>query len=148
MDFAKLPRKADQLNSYEVVVILDADATLDQQKAIFQRNKSIIESYGGRVHSLDTWGRRQLANPIEKKQQGIYFHMMFQAKPAAITELERVMRISDQVMRFMHVKLDARIPMEKHEEKFKMALRETAEREKEREAKAQARRNAAATMDA
>lgn len=148
MDFATLPRKADQLNSYEVVVILDPDTTLDQQKSIFQRSKSVIENYGGRVHSLDTWGRRQLANPIKKKSQGIYFHMLFQAKPASIAELERIMRISDQIMRFMHVKLDSRIPMEKHEERFKMALRETAEREKEREVKAQARRNTAASAEA
>jgi len=135
----------EYLKSYEQVAILNPDASLEQQKEVFRRNKSIIESFGGSIHSLETWGRRVLANPIKKKRHGIYFHTLFQAKPGAIAELERVMRISDHVMRFMHIALDERISLAKHEERFKMALKETNEREKEREAKAQARKAAAAT---
>jgi small subunit ribosomal protein S6 len=131
---------SDYLRSYELVAILDPDSSLDQQKEVFRKNKAIIESFGGHLHSLETWGRRALANPIKKKKYGIYFHALFQAKPAAIAELERVMRISDHVMRFMHVALDKRIPLAKHEEQFKMSLKETQEREKEKEAKAQARK--------
>lgn len=144
MDLSKVAKKADQIRSYEAVIILDADTTLDQQKAIFQRYKGIVESFQGQLRVLDTWGRRTLANPIGKKNYGIYFHVMFQAKPAAIAELERILRITDSVLRFMHVALDSRIPLEKHEEAFKMALRESAEKEREREAKAQARRAQAA----
>jgi small subunit ribosomal protein S6 len=134
----------EYLKSYEQITILNPDATLDQQKEVFRKNKAIIESFGGTVHSLETWGRRVLANPIKKKKHGIYFHTLFQAKPASIAELERVMRISDHVMRFMHIALDERIPLEKHAERFKMSLKETSEREKEREAKIQARKAAAA----
>ncbi|MCS6838121.1 MAG: 30S ribosomal protein S6, partial [Bdellovibrionaceae bacterium] len=135
---SKVARSQDVIQSYEAVVILDPDSTVEQQKEVFRRNKSIIESFGGSLHSLDTWGRRYLANAIKKRRYGIYFHALFQAKPAAIAELERVMRINDKVLRFMHVKLDSRIPLSKHEERFKMALRDSLEKDKEREARAAA----------
>lgn len=134
----------DYLKSYELVAILSPDATSDQQKDVFRKNKAIIESFNGEMYSLETWGRRVLANPIKKKKHGVYFHMLFQAKPAAVAELERVMRISDHVMRFMHIALDERVPLAAHEEQFRTALKETHEREKEREAKIQARKAAAA----
>lgn len=136
---------SEYLKSYEVVVILDPDTTLEQQKEVFRKNKAIIENFKGSIHSLETWGRRFLANPIGKKKYGIYFHMMYQAQPKAVAEIERVMRISDYVMRFMHIALDERLPMSKHEEVFRTALKETQEREKEREAKIQARKAAMAS---
>jgi len=139
-----IKHSSDYLKSYELVAILSPEATVDQQKEVFRKNKTIIESFGGNIHSLETWGRRNLANPIKKKKHGVYFHLLFQAKPAVVAELERVMRISDHVMRFMHVALDERIPLAKHEEQFRTALKETHEREKEREAKIQARKAAAA----
>jgi small subunit ribosomal protein S6 len=113
-------------------------------KRDLKKNKAIIESFNGSMHSLETWGRRTLANPIGKKRYGLYFHMMYEAKPAVVAEVERVMRISDHVIRFMHVALDERVPLVKHEEQFKISLKETQEREKEREAKIQARKAAAA----
>lgn len=132
----------EYLKSYELVVIVNPDATSEQQKDIFKKNKAVIETFKGSIHSLETWGRRNLANHIGKKKHGIYFHMLYQAQPAAVAEIERIMRISDHVLRFMHVALDERIPMASHEEVFKNALKETLEREKEREAKFQARRAA------
>lgn len=143
METQTIKPSTDYLKSYELVAILDPDTTNDQQKEVFRRNKAVIESFNGSIHLLETWGRRHLANPIKKKKYGIYFHMMFQAKPAAVAELERIMRISDHVIRFMHLALDERVPMIKHEEKFRNALKETQEREKEREAKIQARKAAA-----
>lgn len=142
METQTIKPSTDYLKSYELVVILDPDTTNDQQKEVFRRNKAVIETFNGSIHLLETWGRRHLANPIKKKKYGVYFHMMFQAKPAAVAEIERIMRISDHVIRFMHLSLDERVPMIKHEEKFRNALKETQEREKEREAKMQARKAA------
>lgn len=134
-----------QKNSYEVVVIMHPDATLDDQKELFRKNKATITSYNGSVHSLETWGKRNLANMIGKSKRGIYFHSMFEADSGAIAELERTMRINDKVLRYMHTKLDRREPLSKHLETFKKGLQETAQREREREAKMQARRAAAAS---
>ena len=133
-----------EVNNYEVVVIMHPDATAEEQKELFRKNKGIIKDFKGEVYSLETWGKRTLANPIEKSRRAIFFHSFFNAGPAAIAELERTMRINDKVLRYVHTRLDNRVSLAKHAENFKRGLSETAAREKEKEAKMQARRAAAA----
>lgn len=128
---------------YEVVVIVHPDASLEEQKELFRKNKATITNFSGNIHSVETWGKRNLANPIGKLKKAIYFHSIFEANPQAVAELERTMRINDKVLRFMHHSLDERTSMAKHHEAFKKGLAESAQREKEREAKAQLRRQAA-----
>lgn len=140
-----LSAKAEVKRPYEVVVLMHPDATLEEQKELFKKNKSIIAQYKGSVHSLDTWGKRNLANMIGKNKKAIYFHSTFEAGTQAIAELERTMRINDKVLRFMHTKLDERVSLTKFMEAFKKGLAETAQREREKEAKAQLRRAAAAS---
>lgn len=135
------------LRPYEVVVIMHPDATVDDQKELFRKNQDIIKGLKGKIVSLDTWGKRNLANIIGKHKKGIYFHSTFETNPSAIAELERTMRINDKVLRFMHTKLDERTPLAKYLENFKKAIKESADREKERELKAQLRRSAAAGGD-
>lgn len=128
---------------YEVVILIHPDATLEEQKELFKKNNATIASFKGSVHSLETWGKRTLITPIGKLRKAVYFHSIFEANPQAVAELERTMRINDKVLRFMHTKLDERISMAKHAETFKKGLADSAAREKEREAKAQLRRQAA-----
>lgn len=134
--------KAAPKRYYEAVIIIHPDATLDFQKELFRKNKGIIESFQGQIFSLETWGKRALANPIGKTRRAAYFHTLFEASSNAITELERTMRINDKVLRFMHTRLDERTSLPKHLENFKKGLAESAQREREREAKMQARRAA------
>lgn len=133
---------------YEVIVIMHPDATLEDQKDLFKKNKATIESYKGSINSLETWGKRTLATPIGKLKKAIYFHSTFEADTQAIAELERTMRINDKVLRFMHTRLDERVSLAKFMEGFKKGLAESAAREKEREAKAAARKAAFAAAKA
>ncbi|WP_347358395.1 30S ribosomal protein S6 [Bdellovibrio sp.] len=133
---------------YEVVVIMHPDATLEDQKDLFKKNKATIESFKGSINSLETWGKRTLATPIGKLKKAIYFHSTFEADTQAIAELERTMRINDKVLRFMHTRLDERVSLAKFMEGFKKGLAESAAREKEREAKAAARKAAFAAAKA
>jgi small subunit ribosomal protein S6 len=131
------------LRPYEGVILVHSDASEEDQKALFTKNKEIIEKqYGGSVKHLDTWGKRNLSNPIEKAKRAIYFHTTFEANPQAIAELERTMRINDKVLRFMHTRLEDGMDLGTHLENFKKALAESAAREREREAKFQARKAA------
>ncbi len=133
------------LRNYEGVIILHPDMTEEEQKGFFKKNRDIITGLGGgQIHHLDTWGKRRLGNPILKHTRGTYFHITFQAKGSAISELERTMRINDRVLRFQHTRLDDRVNLAKYVEAFKNALVEAMNREKEREARHQARRMAAA----
>lgn len=141
-------KPADIKRPYEAVILVHPDTTLEEQKELFKKNKGILENFKGSVHSLETWGKRTLANPIGKLRKAIYFHTTFQADPQAIAELERTMRINDKVLRFMHTRLDERETLTEFMETFKKGLQESAQREKEREAKIQARKSAAAAARA
>lgn len=132
------------LRKYEAVVIMHPDATETDQKGLFRKNREIIQSFGGNVHHLDTWGKRKLGNPIRRLTRGQYFHMTFEAGGNAISELERTMRINEQVLRFQHSRLDDRVSLAKFLERFRAALVETANREREREIKNQQRKAARA----
>ncbi len=128
---------------YEVVIIMHPDTTLDEQKELFKKNKTTITTFKGTINSVESWGKRNLATPIGRLRKALFFHSTFEADPQVVMELERTMRINDKVLRFMHTKLDERTNIVKHLETFKKGLMETAQREKEREAKAQLRRQAA-----
>lgn len=134
------------LRPYEGVILLHPDTPEEEQKTLFRKNKAIIEGqFGGSVKNLDIWGKRNLANPINKLKKAIYFHTTFEANPQAIAELERTMRINDNVVRFVHTRLQDGTDLNAHLERFKQSLAETAAREREREAKFQARRAAQRT---
>ncbi len=136
--------KTDLKRPYEVVIIMHPDANLEEQKELFRKNKATITSYKGSIHTVETWGKRTLATPIGKLRKAVFFHSVFEANPQAVAELERTMRINDKVLRFMHTRLDERTSMAKHLEAFKKGLADSAAKEKEREAKAQLRRQQAA----
>lgn len=134
--------EASNRRKYEVVVIMHPDATEEEQKTLFRKNRDIIQSFKGEVHHLDTWGKRRLANPIGKFNRGVYFHSTFESDGQAIHELERTMRINERVLRFTHTRLDDRISLPKYVEQFKTALADAIAREKERESKILARKQA------
>jgi small subunit ribosomal protein S6 len=137
-------KKEVPVRKYEGIIILHPDTPEEEQKAFFQKNKGIIGEFKGSIHSLDTWGKRKLANQIGNLTRGVYFHTLFEAQGEAIKELERTMRINDKVLRFSHSRLDDRTSIPKYIENFKSALEETLRREKEREEKFKARKAAAA----
>lgn len=132
------------LRPYEAVVIMHPDSTESDQKALFARNKGIIESFSGKMNHLDTWGKRQLANPIRKARRGIYFHTTFEGTSQVVAELERTMRINDKVLRFCHTRLKDGTNLTKFLEGFRQTLSDTANREREREAKIAAKKAASA----
>lgn len=136
------------INHYEGVILVHPDASLEEQKDLFRKNKETVKSFSGEFHSIETWGKRNLAYPIKKLKKAHYFHVVFKAEPKAIAELERTMGINEKVIRFMHTRLDERKSLAKHLEDFKNQLKISAEREREREAKIQARKAArAASMN-
>ncbi|NLD19491.1 MAG: 30S ribosomal protein S6 [Clostridiales bacterium] len=90
---------------YEVMFILDP--TLDDEKkdATVETVKGIIATEG-EVGNVDVWGMRKLAYPIEKKNEGYYVVIEFKAQPTLPKELDRRLKISDNVMRHLIVNKD------------------------------------------
>ena len=126
--------------NYEAVIVLHPDIPEEQQKDFFKWNQKTIQSFKGSVNHLDTWGKRRLANPLKNLKVGTFFHTTFEAQGECIEELERVMKIDERVLRYVHMKLDDEVSLKSHVEKFHSALAETHKREQEKEAKFQARK--------
>lgn len=137
-------KRPKSMNNYEVVILLHPDTAIEDQKEVFKKNKETLKAFNGEFHSLESWGKRNLAYPIQKLKKAYFFHALFQSEPNAIAELERTMRINDKVLRFMHTRLDNRKPLAKHLEGFKAQLKISADKEREKEAKIQARKAARA----
>lgn len=91
--------------NYEVMLILDPALEDDKKDATVETVKGIIEAEG-EVGNVDTWGMRKLAYPIQKKSEGYYVVIEFKAQPTLPKELDRRLKISDNVMRHMIVNKD------------------------------------------
>ena len=91
------------MNKYEVMYIvkpLEDEAV----EAIIAKFEALITANGGTVEKTDRWGKKRLAYEIQKLQEGIYVLVTFTANAAAVAELDRVLRITDTVLRHMVVR--------------------------------------------
>ena len=91
------------MNKYEVLYILDAKLGDEAIDAQIEKYKTLVTSSGGEVEKADKWGVKKLAYPIEKKTEGFYVLMNFTAKSELPAEMERQMKISDEVMRYITI---------------------------------------------
>ena len=89
------------------MAILDPEADEAAVNGVADRITGILSDHGGEVSSVDRWGRRKLAFEIEKKTEGYYFVMSFSAESDALAELDRVLALADEVVRFKVVRLAA-----------------------------------------
>jgi small subunit ribosomal protein S6 len=89
------------VNDYEILLMLDPEASEERHNEIISRTRELIEKGGGNWLSHDSWGRRRLAYEIDHKTDGVYHLLQFDAEPAALDEVTRVLKITDGVMRHM-----------------------------------------------
>ncbi len=89
------------MNDYEILLMLDPDAPEERHNEIIERTRAAIEKGGGNWLSHDAWGRRRLAFEIDHKTDGVYHLLQFDAEPATLDEVTRVLKITDGVMRHM-----------------------------------------------
>lgn len=92
------------MNSYELLYILNNELADEAKEALIEKLNAVVTANGGTVDSVDKWGTRRLAYPINYKNEGYYVLVNFTAAATLPDELERVMRITDGVIRFMIVK--------------------------------------------
>jgi small subunit ribosomal protein S6 len=113
---------------YEHVFLVRQDATPQQVDALVEQFKAVVETGGGKFAKIENWGLRSLAYRIRKNRKAHYALINIDAPHAAIAEMERQMSLSEDVIRFMTVRV------EKHEEGPSAVLvrRERDERRAER----------------
>ena len=93
------------MRRYETITILKPSLNEDEIKKVIDRAVGIIEGLKGSIIKLDRWGLKKLAYTIEKEQQGFYLYLQYAGVPEAVSELERICRIDDRVMKYLTVKL-------------------------------------------
>ncbi len=91
------------INKYETLFVVDSTKTEEETVALIDKFKSLIEA-NGTIESVDEWGRRRLAYPINDLNEGYYVLVNFSAKPEFPAELERVFGITDGILRSMVIK--------------------------------------------
>ena len=96
------PKEAlGNVNDYEILLMLDADLDEERHNEIISRVRELVEKGGGTWVGHDPWGRRKLAYEINKKTDGVYHLVQFDADPATLDELTRILKITDGVMRHL-----------------------------------------------
>lgn len=95
------------MRKYEIMVIVDPEADEETVGQVVERIKGILSEHRGEVGSVDQWGRRKLAHEIDRKSEGHYVVVSFRSEPSALAELDRVLSLADQVVRFKIVRMEA-----------------------------------------
>jgi small subunit ribosomal protein S6 len=91
---------------YEVIFIVDPDTQEDEMTKLTQTLSGIITDQGGTITRNEVLGRRHLAYRIGRKNEGVYVLFEVEGTGGEIAELERRMRVNDQIMRYMTVRVD------------------------------------------
>jgi len=91
---------------YENVFIARQDLTQAQVDALADTFTELVKTQGGEVKKREGWGLRNLSFRIRKNRKGHYVMFNLEAPPAAVVELERTMRLNEDVIRFLTVRVD------------------------------------------
>ncbi|OQX74740.1 MAG: 30S ribosomal protein S6 [Campylobacteraceae bacterium 4484_4] len=94
------------MRHYELLFVLKPTLTEEEVKAKFDFIKEVMEKNGCQIKSIDDMGVRKLAYEIQKFERGHYFVIYYQAEPAAIAEILRILRLTEEVIRFLNVKYE------------------------------------------
>ena len=92
---------------YESVIIGRQDLTEGQFETLIEKFIAVIQSFNGEVKKRENWGIRNLAYKINKNRKGHYILLNIDAPPEALTEYERLMRIDEDIIRFLNMKIKA-----------------------------------------
>ena len=93
------------LPGYEITIITKNDITDSQLKGVLEKVEKTVKDYKGNVVNTEDWGKRKLAFPLRKETRAQYSYFAFTGTPGVISEVERHLRISEHVLRFMSVNI-------------------------------------------
>ena len=94
---------------YEELFIVKPDATEEEIEQVVEQVRNVITSGGGTVDKVDKWGVRKLAYRVQKQHEGFYVLVQFSSSPETVKEIERRLRVSDLVLKFLTVRIDEKL---------------------------------------
>ena len=93
------------LRKYETLFIIDAELEEESTQALVEKFKNMIET-SGKLESIDEWGKRRMAYPVDDKNEGYYVMATFSADPEFPSELERIFKITDGIVKSLVINKD------------------------------------------
>jgi small subunit ribosomal protein S6 len=108
---------AQDKNQYELTYVISGVVKQNQVDDIVRKITQFVKDNDGEVLEVDEWGNQRLAYEIDKKRSGYYVNMYFRAPGSLVPQLERQLKINDDVLRFLTLRMDAK--MQRHYEKQK-----------------------------
>ena len=94
------------MNKHESVLIARQDLGASQVSSLIDSLKDVVSKQGGEVVRVDNWGLKNLAYRIKKNRKGHYVLLNISAPAQAVAEYERVMRVNEDIIRYMTIKVD------------------------------------------
>ena len=94
------------MNKYELALVVNAKAEDDVRTATVEKAKEYITRFGGTVTEVEDWGKKRLAYEIQHQKEGFYYFIQFESDSSCPAEVEKMVRIMEDVMRFLCVRLD------------------------------------------
>ena len=94
------------MNKYELAVVYNPTLEEEAYAAAQAGVQSLIERFGGKVENVDDWGEKRLAYEIQKLREGVYNFVTFTGEPTVPVEVEKRMRIMDNVLRYLITKVE------------------------------------------
>jgi small subunit ribosomal protein S6 len=94
---------------YEELFILKPDAAEEEIEQVIEQVRQVITSREGVVDKVDKWGVRKLAYRVQKLNEGFFVLVQFTATPETVKEIERRLRVSDLVLKFLTVRIDEKL---------------------------------------
>jgi small subunit ribosomal protein S6 len=95
------------VRDYELIFIVHPEVDGDDLTAVIDRVTELVERNGGQVAQVDPWGLRRLAYPIQNKWEGQYVLMRLELEPQGVAGLERDLRLVEQTMRHLVVRVES-----------------------------------------
>ena len=95
------------MNKYELAVVVSAKLEDEDRAATIEKVKEYITRFGGTVTDVDDWGKRKLAYEIQKMHEAFYYFVHFEADSTCPAEVEKRVRIMENVIRYLCVRQDA-----------------------------------------
>jgi len=111
---------------YELGFVLSPEVSEEETRSILDRLGQIVAQHGGQVVKVNQWGRRRLAYPIERHRDGYYVFIDMILTPETVIELERTLKVSEIVLRYMVTKRDAKAVQKEREEREEREARAAA----------------------
>ncbi len=94
------------MHRYEVMFIIRPDAPEDEMEKLITQMQGYVTGAGGKLEKAEKMGRRRLAYRIQRYREGFYVLFVFEGEPGVVTELERRMKVTDAIIKFLTIRVD------------------------------------------